>query len=319
MNGPAVDDPVFILTLPRSWSSLVSAMVGQHPQLYGLPETHLLVAETVAGFWQSCRGESFDMADGILRAVAELGFRGQDDRTVDLARGWLRRRLPWSTGLVFEALAGWAYPRILVDKSPTMCYDPGYLQRAAEMFPRARYLHLVRHPRSYADSVLRAIAQAERDGAAPRWLRILASSPYTPKLDPWSDRAIRYDPQDGWLILNDRLRRFLEALPSDRSLQVHGEDVLSNPDDTLARIADWLGLRTDPAAIDDMKHPERSPYARYGPDGARFGNDLTFLDQPYFQPQNIAAATLDGPLAWRPDGAGFSALVRDLAVQFGYQ
>jgi hypothetical protein len=295
-------------------------MVGQHPQLYGLPETHLLVADTVAGFWQVCRGESFDMADGVLRAVAELGFNGQEDSTVDLARGWLRRRLPCTTGLVFEALASWAYPRILVDKSPTMCYDAAYLQRAAEMFPRARYLHLVRHPRSYADSVLRAIAEAEaeRDGEVPRWLRVLASSPYTPKLDPQSERFTRYDPQDGWFLLNDRLRRFLERLPGDRSLLIRGEDVLSSPDETLARIAGWLGLRTDSAAIDEMKHPERSPYARYGPDGARFGNDLAFLDKPCFYPQHLAPATLDGPVEWRADGRTLTAPVLDLAAQFGY-
>src|SRR5260221_9464285 len=31
-------DPVFILALPRSFSSVVCGMLGQHPQMYGLPE-----------------------------------------------------------------------------------------------------------------------------------------------------------------------------------------------------------------------------------------------------------------------------------------
>src|SRR5438874_389166 len=33
-------DPVFILALPGSFSSVVCAMLGQHPEMYGLPETN---------------------------------------------------------------------------------------------------------------------------------------------------------------------------------------------------------------------------------------------------------------------------------------
>ena len=54
---------VIMLGPPRSFTSVVSAMVGQHPQLYGLPEVHLFTTETVgelfyfyklAGFLDPC-------------------------------------------------------------------------------------------------------------------------------------------------------------------------------------------------------------------------------------------------------------------------
>ena len=55
---------------------------------------------------------------------------------------------------------------------------------------------------------------------------------------------------------------------------------MTNPDLHLRKIAGWLGLRTDDAAINEMRHPERSPYACFGPPGARFGNDRFFLENP---------------------------------------
>jgi hypothetical protein len=313
-----MDDAVFVLSLPRSFSSLVSTMIGQHPQLYGLPETHLLTEETVAAFLRRCQLETFDMADGVLRAIAELGFHGQSDDEIAKARGWLRRRQTWSTGMVFETIAHWAAPRLLVDKSPTMCYDDDYLTRAAQMFPRARFLHLVRHPRAYADSVLRMMADIDTYGPTPKWLRVLASSPYVPKFPPGTSEFGPYDPQAGWLVLNERLVSFLDGLPADRSLFVRGEDVLADPVTALTGVARWLGLRTDADAIDQMTHPERSPYACYGPKTARHGNDLAFLDHPSFTARPVVPVGLPGPLPWRADGGTFSPEVVALARRFGY-
>ena len=41
--------PVFILAPPRSYTTLICAMLGQHPELYGLPELHLFIAERMKG------------------------------------------------------------------------------------------------------------------------------------------------------------------------------------------------------------------------------------------------------------------------------
>ena len=57
-----VADPVFVLAAPRSFSSVVCAMLGQHPELHGLPETHLFVDDTMHGWWRHVDGESYQMA-----------------------------------------------------------------------------------------------------------------------------------------------------------------------------------------------------------------------------------------------------------------
>jgi hypothetical protein len=66
----------------------------------------------------------------------------------------------------------------------------------------------------------------------------------------------------------------------------------------------WLGIRDDAEAIDAMMHPERSPFACFGPITALFGNDPNFLRGPEFRPHKVKVPPLDKPLAWRPDGKG---------------
>jgi hypothetical protein len=43
-----------------------------------------------------------------------------------------------------------------------------------------------------------------------------------------------------------------------------------------------------------MLQPERSPYAHFGPRGARNGNDILFLERPELRPASERRRTLDG-------------------------
>src|SRR5262249_18586200 len=269
----SAEPPVFVLAPPRSFGSIVATMLGQHPQMYGLPELELFAAETMREWWELCAGATFPRAHGALRAVAELFFGEQTEETIKLARGWLRRRTHFSTGLFLETLAAAVAPRIVVDKSTSNVYQPKSLRRAFQMFPGARFIHLVRHPRGHGESVLKFLREREKEGRVPavHWMRRLAA---------WSgatDDGAEPDPQRGWYALHTNICKFLESVPAARKMRVRGEDILKKPGKELREIATWLGLRTDAEAIDKMKHPERSPYACFGPPGARFGNDRFFL------------------------------------------
>jgi hypothetical protein len=79
-------------------------------------------------------------------------------------------------------------------------------------------------------------------------------------------------------------------------MRIKGEDVLSEPDLYLPQVAEWLGLRTDPEAIDAMKHPENSPYACIGPAPARGGNDGKFMRSPKLRPGKIKEPSLKDEL-----------------------
>src|SRR5712692_735035 len=79
---------LIILGPPRSFTTVVSAMLGQHPQMYGLPEIHLFVAETMEEWWQQCANATFNMDHGLIRVVAQLFFGGQTEVSASRAAGW---------------------------------------------------------------------------------------------------------------------------------------------------------------------------------------------------------------------------------------
>ena len=317
-----MNEILVILGPPRSFTTVVSAMLGQHPQMYGLPEIHLFGAETIEEWRQQCDNATFNMDHGLIRVVAQLFFGEQTEVSVSRAAGWLRRRAHFTTGLIIEELAKMVHPRILVDKSPSIVYRIESLQRVYSMFPGARFLHLVRHPRGHGESVMKYLDGRRKLGPLPRshWLLPLAASPSLSTKDLEAGRVSSdIDPQRAWYALHMNISEFLRSVPEEHKLRMRGEDVLADHDQSLTRIASWLGLRTDPAAIDEMKHPERSQYASYGPPGANFGNDRSFLRNPALRPERAEHHSLEGPISWRKDGEGFLPEVKQLALEFGYE
>jgi hypothetical protein len=133
------------------------------------------------------------------------------------------------------------------------------------------------------------------------------------------ERSRELDPQRGWYVLNYNIAEFFESLPDEQKLRIRGEDLLQAPDGPLRRIAEWLGVRSDDDAINEMKHPERSPYACFGPPGARYGNDSFFLESPALRPARANPQSLEGPLSWREDGSDFLPEIKQLAREFGYE
>jgi hypothetical protein len=305
LSGPP--DPVFILAPPCTFSWVVCAIVGQHPQMYALPELHLFTADTVAEWWDLCTLRTFEMDHGLVRTVAELYFGGQTEEAVSRARGWLRRRSHYSTGLLLETIAERLEPLIAVEKSPSTAHSAATLERAFGMFPNARYVHLVSHPRLYCEAVLDALGEAKQASELPptHWLARLAPGP-------------EFDPQQGWLAANRTIADFLARVPDDRKRIVRGEDLLGESSAGLVALAAWLGVRTDPEAIEEMRHPERSAYAALGPPSAAFGSDRFLRPGPLMRSEWTRPRSIDGPLAWRPDARGFLLEVKRSARDLGY-
>ncbi|HWT05361.1 MAG TPA: sulfotransferase [Xanthomonadales bacterium] len=310
-------DPLIVLGPPRSFTSVAGTMLGQHPQLYSVPELHLFGQETVGEFLRACAVATYPMADGVRRTIAELVFGAQSEDAIRRADSWLRRRSDHTTGFLIEVFAERTAPRILVEKSPSTIFQDAFMRRAAEMFPGARYLHLTRHPRGHAQSVLKYLAGRKTQGPLPKDHWLLGMVSYDAG-GPAASGAPAVDPQNAWYALHRQICAFLETVPADRQLRVRGESLLSDPDTWVREVASWLGLRTDAEAIDETKHPERSPYAYFGPENAKFGMDFYFLKDPVLRPTRAKPQSLAGPLPWRRDGGGFKPEVIELARSFGY-
>jgi hypothetical protein len=296
-------DPVIILAAPRSFSTVVCAMLGQHPQLYGLPETFLFTHETVGEWWAAYDGTF--RAHGLLRAVAELIFGGQTEAQVNRARTWLQGRMNWGTDEVFKALGERVAPRPLVEKTPKVSARIEYMDRVARKFPRVRFLHVARHPL----------------GQAPSWIeRVRESNGNQHKL-PQRDLPQQFGghPETFWFQCNSNIVIYLENVSPERQRLLRGEELLAEPETQLRLLADWLGLRADAEAIEAMKHPEASPFARVGPPNAPSGGDRKFLLSPALRPYQALRQRLDDPVPWQDNGARLPQLVQDLAQRLGYQ
>ena len=295
-----IPPPGFIISCVRSYSSLVCGMIGQHPELYGLPEVNLAMADRVSatlGLLLTLRPVSLH---GLYRTIAELEFGGQTDETIALASKWVDARRDWTSAELFHHIAVLVAPRALVEKSPSSVAFIRHLDRLLEAFPQARFLHLTRHPRPTCKSIHTIVSSTDAKKG--------------------TNRAEQTDAERMWTKMNANAFEFIEQLPVGQGMRIRGEDLLTDPDIYLRQICAWLGIRFSAEALDAMKHPELSPFAHIGPDTARFGNDPNYLNNPEFTQRNIQSSELDGTLDWTEAGTGtFSLATRMLAQALGYR
>jgi hypothetical protein len=277
-------------------------MVGRHPDLADVPELKLFAYPTLGElegslprFWIE-RGVTH-RSPGLVRAIAEFLFGGQTLTSLAVARAWLSERRQWSGADLFDVLMERAHPRCCVEKSPEHVDSDETLARLADAYPRARYLHLTRHPVTTQQSMARHMERI-----AGR-----ASSDDQPMAGI-----------QAWFVTHERILRFADGLPGSRYLRVRSEDVLNDQWASLRRIAAWLGLRADDSAISAMANPATSPFACFGPQvsGVIGGNDHGFLKDP--TPRRVELpTTLDPPAGW-PEGPDIWNVVCALGAKLGY-
>ncbi len=294
--------PVFVLATARSYSSVVATIVGQHPQCASLPELKLFaygsIGELEASlpvYW-SDRGITH-RSPGLVRAIAQFEFGDQNSASILAARAWLRDRSDWSGAQVLDVLLARLSPRIAVEKSPENVEDDAALQRLAAAYPRARYLHLTRHPVATQQSLEKHLDRTIPGCVLPG--------------QPMFGIA-------AWVSAQCRILAFAATLPESRYLRVRAEDVLNDPHPQLASIASWLDLETSPDAIEAMLHPERSPFAHPGPisSGIVGGNDPAFLSDPVPRRASLPLG-IAVPEGW-VENSSLWEMTLDIATRLGY-
>lgn len=290
-----------ILCAPRSYSSVVGAMLGQHPGAYGMPELNLFMADRIDDLVDLHRRTRPTALDGLLRSLAQLHNGNQSEESVQDALVWLDQRSAWGTDQVLQHLAGQVSPRLVVEKSPRTGMREENIDRVLHAVPNALFLHLTRHPRSMGTSLLNVMQRGREEWGS--------------KFDPE-----RVDPEKIWLRINMVARNLQARLPEGQYLRVRGEDIMANPRLYLSQIAEWLELDTDANAIESMMHPENSPYACLGPESARYGNDPNFLEHPAFRAhkKEVVLPSLTAPPEWAPHRE-FEHDTIKLAREFGYR
>ena len=289
-----IDPVVIILSAPYSHASAVCAMLGQHPELYALPDTNLFLADDVERVLAAHASLGNGAGDGLSRLMAQLLEGEQGENAVATAAQWLHEHGDWTSRRLLDFVYEKYQPRYLVDSSPSTGVNAASLARMRTAYPDANFLHLVSHPRYAADRFTGDPAYADA-------LRGLFET------DP--------DIESVWYVPNNLLAEFARSLPPGQCMRMRVEDLLGDARNYLLQLAQWLDVSTSDESISAMLHPENSPFAARGPVSAPGGMDVVFLDHPGMPASTAPVSLAAGPAF----GRVFSREALKLAKEFGYR
>ncbi|MEU7599508.1 sulfotransferase [Streptomyces sp. NPDC041003] len=299
--GTTRPEPVFILSPPRSFSTVTLALLSGHPQIYGFPEMLVFTNETVGDLV----GEKGTEADrfppeyrrtrlsGVCRAIAQAHEGVQTDEAVARARAWLSSRTEWRAVSVLDHLLHQISPLVGVEKSPDTISSDESLARCLQHYPNARYIHLTRHP---------VTTQRSMQEQNPRYLT--------------NKRVRAVGAASSWYLGHRRIREALSQLPDDQWIRVRGEDLLGAPESGLRRILEWLDLSATDDVISQMLRTEQWNFAGNGPSGNLYGGDPKFLTDP-----RLRSIPDPGPVEFDPAWGLIDEMherMKSLAFELGY-
>ena len=214
---------IFLLSAPRSGSTLLRVMLAGHSRLFCPPELHLLPYDTLEERARALRDT--DLGEGLSSALRTL-FPQVDHERPELLESWQKDNL--GVREVYKRLQDAAVPKQLVDKSPTYAGAREILERAEALFENPLYIYLVRHPYSVIESFVRT--------GMDRYLYTRASDPYQTAELVWS-------------VSNRNLAEFLETIPEQRRCRLHYERLVAAPRQTMEALCAFLGIPFEDALL----------------------------------------------------------------------
>lgn len=282
---------VFILTPPRSGSTLLRVMLAGHPSLFAPPEIELLSFNTMGERAREFEGRESYRLEGTIRAVMEI-LQCDAERARSEIAEYERMDMPVSR--FYGVLQTWLGERTLVDKTPANCLNIEVLRRAEEYFENPLYVHLTRHPFGMIRSFLKArlwevfFRRVDHD-FSPRELAELV-----------------------WLHCHENILEFLECVPDQRRIRVRFEDLTADPGGQVSQLCDFLGI--DPN--EEMLTPQRNKDGKMT-DGLHAVSKM-MGDPKFHQHRKIDAAVAE---AWKEEmrEESLGPVSRNVARVLGYE
>jgi hypothetical protein len=272
----------FLLSPPRSGSTLLCAMLGRHPRLYGAQELTLLPFESMGARVRQLGPESALLRKGLFFALRDLAGMTEEQaereclalEAQDVAVSAVYRRL--------QELAG---SRIIVDKSPGYAGDPAWLASAERVFRTPRYIHLTRHPSAVIESFVRR-----------RFHRLIPSHRAVSDENPWLFA------EKVWTSSHLHCVDFLRGIDPSRQLRVSYEALIADPRGVIGRICDLLQIPFDAATLE--------PYAS--------GGHEQRLGDPGFRSRSGIDRELRTDWQRNPPPQSLGRVTREVAAALGY-
>jgi hypothetical protein len=261
----------FVVGSARSGTTLLRMILNAHPQIAVPPESRFVVE-----LW---RGEQEVDVDGFLRALA--GHRRW--ATWDLPIDAVKRELDGRARAAYDEAIEAAYRAYARARHKTKWGDktPRYIEHIpllGSLFPRARFVHQVRDGRNVALSY--------------------ADVPFGPKTVAGAAEL--------WAARVSRGRAAGRSLGAQRYLELHYEDLVTDPEPQLRALCRFLDVDFDPAMVsytETSKGEALSRHARYNP--------------------HVTRPPIPGVRSWEQEMSVheveiFEAVAGDVLSEFGY-
>ncbi len=229
---------VFVISSPRSGSTLTRAILGGSPKLFSPPELQLLNYDTLQQRKKHLTGRDDFWLDGTVRAIMAI-----KDCSVDEAWQIMEEYEAQNMSVkdFYRVMQEWIGDRVFVDKTPNYALSPDILQRAEAYFDNALYVHLIRHPY----------------GVIPSFQKAKLHVFYPPFFTAEHNFSSRQLAELVWLISHQNILNFLENIPAARQYRLFYEDLVLEPQKTVQGVCDFLHIDIHPDMLEPQKNKEK--------------------------------------------------------------
>jgi hypothetical protein len=209
--------PVFIVGAPRSGTTWLQRLLLCHPKVCGGNESHFFKS-----FGLVLR--NFDHESQSRRGTGLPGYWSREDLVEEIHSLWCRT--------MSRVVATTADAELLLEKSPPHAM---FIPEIVSVFPRARFVHLIRDPRAVVASLLAASREEWGEFWAPRSVDAAARI--------WRDHVAA--------ACRDGRRLGERAYMEIRYEQLHAQTM-----NELRRVLEFLGLRASEDQLSDWVHSQ---------------------------------------------------------------
>lgn len=221
---------VFVLSPPRSGSTLLRVMMDGHPKLFAPPEMDLLsfvkIRERHSFFEKS---GLLMWLDALIRTIMEA-FEANESEAQEIYKAYEAQDI--TTHEFYKRLQFRIGDSLLVDKTPSYALDKNILQRMETEFDQPYYIHLMRHPKAMIHSFIEARLDQH----------------FFKYGHPFSRKQLA---ELIWTISHQNILDFFKEIPQERIFSLRYEDLVTVPDQILHKLCDTLNIDFD----DEMLKP----------------------------------------------------------------
>lgn len=255
---------IFILSAPRTGSTLLRVMLAGHTKLFAPPELDLMGFNALSDRKQFYSGLNQSLSEGPIHALMQLENCSVDEAFA-LFEKFQEKNLNISE--FYAELQNRLGNRILVDKTPGYSINIDVLNKCEQLFDDALYIHLLRHPYGMINSYEHAR------------LDLLSGS-----LKKELNLSSRNIAELIYTISNQNINKFLETIPTHRKFVLKYEDLVNEPQKIISKMCEFIGIDFEPAMLKPYEDKNKKMIDGIREGGLMIG-DIKFNTHKYIDVQ----------------------------------